>query len=262
MGSMETRGLSVGYEKIVVDDFTVDIKEGQILALIGPNGAGKSTVLKTITGQIKKIGGKIYIGDEEESRISPQEMARRLSMVTTERIHPNIMTCRELVATGRYPYTGILGILSEHDNKKVDEAIELVNGLSIADMDFSKISDGQRQRIMLARAICQEPDFLILDEPTSFLDLQYKIDILSIIKRLARENKVAVIMSIHELEFVPAIADAVVAIEGTKVRAYGKPEDIITGDNIESLYHMKKGMGKVAASGLWDYAKSLRTLLD
>ncbi|SDB05817.1 ABC-type cobalamin/Fe3+-siderophores transport system, ATPase component [Pseudobutyrivibrio sp. YE44] len=253
--------LSVGYDTPVVSNLSFSVEPGEIYALIGPNGAGKSTVLKTITRQLNRINGKIYISNEDESQMSEESIAKVISMVMTERIHPELMTCFDIVATGRYPYTGALGLLKEEDKAKVLESIHLVGAEAVLDKDFSKISDGQRQRVMLARAICQEPEIMILDEPTSFLDVQYKLDLLALIKRLSKERNIAVIMSIHELEFVPAIADKVVAVDGNRQVFVGTPDEIITGENMEKLYHMKPGTGEILVEGLMAYSKNIESLI-
>ena len=182
-------------------------------------------------------------------------------MVMTERIHPELMSCFEMVATGRYPYTGRMGILSKSDMEKINQSIELVGAQEVADKDFMKVSDGQRQRVMLARAICQEPQIMILDEPTSFLDISFKIDILSVIKRLAKERNIAVLMSIHELEFVPAIADKVVAVGDKKVVACGTAREIFTGDIIHEIYGMNKEAGEIIVDGILKYADALKRIM-
>ena len=256
---IDLRGLEVGYSKSisVVKDVNISVKAGEIIALIGANGAGKSTVLKTITRQLSKLAGEIRICELNEESMSEEQMSKMVSMVMTERIHPELMTCFDVVSTGRYPYTGKLGILGDDDKKKVNDAIELVGASDVKYADFSKVSDGQRQRIMLARAICQDTDIMILDEPTSFLDIQFKLDILTIIKRLAKEQKKAVFMSIHELEFVPAVADKVIGIVDGEVFVVGAPEELFTGENLEIMYKMPKGYGQIIINGLKEYSKSI-----
>ena len=253
--------LKVGYKNPVVEDVSFRVKPGQIVALIGPNGSGKSTILKTITMQLKKLSGRLFICGDIDKSYTEAELSKRMSMVMTERIHPELMTCLDVVATGRYPYTGRLGFLSYEDKEKVEEAIRLVGAEDVADKDFMKISDGQRQRVMLARAIAQEPEIMILDEPTSFLDIQYKIDILSVIKKLATERKIAVIMSIHELEFVPAIADKVIGICDGQVYKMGNPEEIFKGEIIEHLYGMPRGTGDTYINGLIGYSNAIEDIL-
>ena len=255
--------LDVGYgkSKLVVNDISFSVSPGEIIALIGANGSGKSTVLKTITRQLKKLSGQIRICELDEDALSDEQISKMLSMVMTERIHPELMTCFDVVATGRYPYTGRLGILSDEDRNTVASAIEMVGASQVSNQDFLKVSDGQRQRIMLARAICQDTDILVLDEPTSFLDIQFKLDILSVIKKLARDKGKSVIMSIHELEFVPAIADKVVGIAQGEIYQIGEPSEILTGANLEIMYQMKPETGRVMADGLWQYARALEKLL-
>lgn len=229
--------LSVGYgRKVIVDGIEFEVKQGEILTLIGPNGAGKSTVLKTIAGYLKRLDGTVMVGNRDMLEFSEKEMAKRLSVVLTERISPELMTCREVVETGRYPYTGSFGLLTEKDRAVVENAIEKVSMQDYADVDFSSVSDGQRQRVMLARAICQEPEILILDEPTSYLDIHHKIQFLEILKNLAREKQIAVIVSMHELDFAEKISDYVLCIKDGKISLSGTPDKIFIAENIMGLY--------------------------
>ena len=229
--------LSVGYgRKVIVDGIEFEVKQGEILTLIGPNGAGKSTVLKTIAGYLKRLDGTVMVGNRDMLEFSEKEMAKRLSVVLTERISPELMTCREVVETGRYPYTGSFGLLTEKDRAVAENAIEKVSMQDYADVDFSSVSDGQRQRVMLARAICQEPEILILDEPTSYLDIHHKIQFLEILRSLAKEKHMAVILSMHELDFAEKISDYVICIKGGKITLSGTPDKVFTAENIMGLY--------------------------
>ena len=177
--------MSVGYQRhLVVQDIEITLNQGEILTLIGPNGAGKSTVLKSIARQIEMLGGSIYLDQNELNRMSSQELSKKMAVVMTSKLRSEKMTCEDVVSTGRYPYTGRFGILSSDDKKVVKEAMDLVQVTPIKDLDFTRISDGQRQRVMLARAICQEPQILILDEPTSYLDVKYKLEFLSILQEM------------------------------------------------------------------------------
>lgn len=237
--------LAVGYgKKIIADNIEFSVQSGKILTLIGPNGAGKSTVLKTLAGYLKKLGGRVVIDGESSDKYSEKEMAKKLSVVLTERIKPELMTCREVVETGRYPYTGSFGILSENDNEIVDKAIETVSMRDFSGMYFDSVSDGQRQRVMLARAICQEPDILILDEPTSYLDIHHKIHFLELLRKLATENKIAVIMSMHELDFAEKISDYILCIKDGKTVLSGTPAEIFTAENIMELYDISENLYK------------------
>lgn len=232
--------LTVGYDRIpLIKNINLGVRPGEILTLIGPNGSGKSTILKTITKQLKTIGGSVFLGKESMRELTDSEISRHLSMVMTERIHTELLSGRDVVATGRYPYTGRLGILSQQDWKKVDEAIALVHAGEVQQQDFRRISDGQRQRLMLARAICQDTQVLILDEPTSYLDMGFKLDILTTIRMLARKKNLAVIMSLHELDLAQKISDTIACVKGDRIDRVGTPEEIFSGDYVQQLYGVK-----------------------
>ena len=163
------------------------------------------------------------------------DVARRMSVVMTSHISPELMTCFDVAATGRYPYTGRLGILTREDREKVAQCLELVHAAELADQDFSRISDGQRQRVLLARALCQEPEVLVLDEPTSFLDIRHKLELLAILKDMVRRRRLAVLMSLHELDLAQKISDQVVCVHGDKIERQGPPEEIFTPDYMRQL---------------------------
>ena len=208
---VQTEQMTVGYDgKPLIRNIEIRLKRGEILTLIGPNGAGKSTILKSMTKQLKLVGGTVYLGGEQMNRMSGKEVAKKLAVVMTERLRPELMTCEDIVATGRYPYTGTLGILSEKDWEKVHEAMALVHAGDFKDRDFTAVSDGQRQRILLARAICQEPEIIVLDEPTSFLDIRHKLELLTILKDMVVKQNTAVLMSLHELDLAQKISDSVI----------------------------------------------------
>ena len=198
--------LTVGYNgKPLIDQIQVGIHKGEIVTLIGPNGSGKSTILKSITRQLKILGGKVLYEENDLHKLSYKELSTRMAVVLTERMRPELMTCHDIVATGRYPYTGRLGILSRKDEDKVDEAMRIVHAEELGSRDFNAISDGQRQRVLLARAICQEPEIIVLDEPTSFLDIRHKLELLSILRSMAKEKGITVIMSLHEIDLAQKI---------------------------------------------------------
>lgn len=145
---LKTRILDAGYDgKVVVENVNLQVKPGEVLALIGPNGAGKSTLLRTVTSQLPEIHGTVFLSEKRIQEIERTELARKMALVTTERPRPEWMTCREMVAAGRYPYTGKLGILSDADWQIAEEALRTVQGEAFRDADYNRISDGQRQRI-------------------------------------------------------------------------------------------------------------------
>ena len=237
-----TDQLTVGYDgKPLIRVINIQLKKGEILTLIGPNGAGKSTILKSITRQLATISGTVYLDKQLMSQMSNKEVSQKLAVVLTERMRPELMTCEDIVATGRYPYTGTLGILSAEDKIKVKEAMETVHAWDLKDRDFTAISDGQRQRILLARAICQEPEIIVLDEPTSFLDIRHKLELLTILKQMVLDNQLTVIMSLHELDLAQKVSDKVICVHGEYIEKYGAPEEIFTSDYIRNLYGITRG---------------------
>ncbi len=237
MQGIRASDLVVGYEgKSVLKDVNFWVRPGQILTLIGPNGSGKSTLLKSITRQLKTIAGQVYLAEGTMDAYTDAALAKQMAMVTTERISPELMTCRDVVATGRYPYTGRFGVLGKEDEEKVQKALESLHALEVADRLFAKVSDGQRQRVMLARAICQEPKILILDEPTSYLDMHYKLEILQSIRNMVKEENLAVVMSLHELDLAQKVSDLVACVDGETIAKIGRPEEIFCGDTIACLY--------------------------
>ncbi len=234
--------LTVGYNgRPVIEDIAVNISRGEIVTLIGPNGAGKSTILKTIIRQIPAVGGAVYIGKKGVNDYSFKELSRTMAVVLTERIRPELMTCRDVVAMGRYPFTGRLGMLEKEDEKKVEDAMASVHCLEIADRDFNATSDGQKQRVLLARALCQEPELLILDEPTSFLDIRYKLELLSILRNMAREKNITVVMSLHEIDLAMKISDRMICVKGDRIFLQGNPEEVSSEELIRELYGIDNG---------------------
>ena len=239
---IHTKDLAVGYDnKTIVKDVAFAVEQGKILTLIGPNGSGKSTILKSITRQLSIVSGTVYLEERSMNQMKESEIARKMSILMTERMRPELMTCMDIVSTGRYPYTGRLGILSEYDWKCVEDAMKLVQVWDLRDRPFGAISDGQSQRILLARAICQEPELLIMDEPTSFLDISHKLELLSILKKLIKEKNLAVIMSLHELDLAQKISDTVLCIHNGIVERAGSPEEIFSGEYIRTLYGITDG---------------------
>ena len=239
---LTAKKLSVGYgEKTVIADVELTAAPGQILCLIGPNGAGKSTLLKTLIRALPPVRGEIILAGRTLRDYRERELARLCAAVLTGKPEPELMRCGEVVAAGRYPYTGRLGLLTEKDRRVVREIMEKVGITALADLDFTHVSDGQRQRVLLARALCQQPRLLILDEPTSFLDIRHKLEFLQLLRSLSREREIAVVMSMHELELAERFADAAVCIKDGRVDRSGTPAEIFTGGYIDTLYGMAPG---------------------
>lgn len=232
-----TARLAVGYGgKPLIENICLHVRRGEIMTLIGPNGAGKSTILKTLARQLTPMAGAVYLDKQALGQMAEKELAQRLAIVTTERIDPELMTCRDIVSTGRYPYTGRLGLLRAEDRTIVENALAQVHAGELAELPFAQVSDGQRQRVLLARALCQQPDVILLDEPTSFLDIHHKLELLDILKNLVRQQRLAVVMSLHELDLAQRVSDTVVCVEKSGALRMGPPEQIFTEENIRALY--------------------------
>lgn len=247
---LQTQDMTVGYDKPLIEHIDLRLRRGEIMTLIGPNGAGKSTILKTIVRQLRLLGGVVELDGQSLASLDNKTVAQKMSVLMTERHQPELMTCRDVAAAGRYPYTGRMGVLSQADRAKVDEALAQVRAADLADRPFSAISDGQRQRVLLARALCQEPEILVLDEPTSFLDIRHKLELLSTLKELVAERQLAVVLSLHELDLAQRVSDLVVCVHNNSIEKVGPPEEVFTEDYIAQLYELPPGIYSAAYGSL------------
>lgn len=234
--------LTVGYKEPLISDICFNVKSGSIVVLIGPNGSGKSTILKTLSGYLKSLGGEIFFDGTNKKNVTLKEQAKLISVMLTEKISPELMTCSEVAESGRYPYTGYFGILSNEDKKAVNDAVKLVGAEDFIEKNFSEVSDGQKQRVLLARAICQQTKILILDEPTSYLDIHHKIILLEAMRKIADEKKAAIIVSMHEVELAEKIADYVICVKDGDIIYSGMPKEIFCEENICKLFDIPKNL--------------------
>ena len=236
---ISTKDLNVGYDsKVIIRDVEVNALRGQTICLIGPNGAGKSTILRTLSGMLAPVEGTVYIGEKNMREVEPVSKAKQMAVVLTEKLNVNMATAYDIVAMGRMPYTGFFGRLSVDDHRIVRECIETVGADSLSTRDFRSLSDGEKQKIMIARALAQEPSLIILDEPTSHLDIRHKVEVMSILNRLSGESGVTVIMALHDIDIAVKSCQIVLMIKDGVVVNQGKPEDIISQDTIGELYNI------------------------
>lgn len=240
--SLELRGLDVGHgQRALVRDVCLAVRPGQVVALIGPNGSGKTTILRTVAGQLRALGGMVELFGRELDGIPAAERARAMSVMLTGRPSTELLTCRDVVEAGRYPFTGRLGVLGEKDHEAVAAAMSATDVLNIAGRDFAHVSDGQRQRVLLARALCQEPRVLLLDEPTSYLDVRSQLDVLQLLRREARERGTAVVASLHEIDLAQKAADHVICVHDGRVMCQGTPDEVFTAERVAELYDLAPG---------------------
>ena len=236
---LKTENLTVGYKNyVVVENVNLHIKEREILCIIGPNGAGKSTLLKTIATYLKPKKGVVYLNGQNIHGLTPKKLAKEMAVVLTERVNPGNMTGFDIVAIGRHPYTDLFGRLTEKDKEIITHAAKSVNAEYLLNKNFFEMSDGERQKIMIARALAQEPNVLILDEPTSFLDAKHKIELTLLLRKLATENDLAIIVTLHDIELALRIADKMALIKNHRVIAYGHPEDVMKKEIVNNLYDL------------------------
>ncbi|WP_051342951.1 ABC transporter ATP-binding protein [Pseudonocardia spinosispora] len=229
MNGVEVRHLDVGYRKTgaVLTGLDARARRGELTILIGSNGAGKSTLLRTLAGLQPALGGTITLDGADLLAGPVSARARRLAVVLTDRVEVGLLAGRELVALGRYPYTGAAGTLREADHAAVDEALRSVKAEHLAGRRMHELSDGERQRLLIARALAQEPSVLLLDEPSAWLDVSARVALLGLLRRLARTQNRAVVLSTHDLELALRLADHVWLIGAGRRFVTGSPPDLI-----------------------------------
>lgn len=237
MNVIKTQELAVGYgSKAVVEGINLEALKGQLICLLGPNGSGKSTILRSLSGLLAPVQGAIYIKGQTLSQLKSGELAKTLAVVLTERLSPGLMTAFEIAAMGRYPHTDFFGRLTDKDINKTREVLRLVNAEDIAERYFSELSDGEKQKVLLARALAQEPELIVLDEPTTHLDVRHRFEVLAILSRLCKEKGITVILSLHEVDLALKNCDIAILMKNSKILGYGPPEDIVKEETINELY--------------------------
>ena len=239
---LQTSGLVIGYRpknlstKVVAADIDVELFPGELVCLLGPNGAGKSTLMRTLVGLQQPLAGAVDLIGRNLQDFSPAELARQLSLVLTERIDTSNLTAYSLVALGRYPYTGWSGRLSEADERVVRWALTSVGAKALANRNMIELSDGERQKIMIARALAQEPKLIVLDEPTAFLDLPRRVELMQLLRQLARETGRAILLSTHDLDLALRSADRIWLLPTDGPLHAGAPEDLVLNGAFQQTF--------------------------
>lgn len=234
---LKIESLSVAYgDKIVLRDISFEVRSGEILALIGPNGAGKSTLIRAATGVIPVQSGRLIVEGQDLAGLSPQQRAKLLAVVPQARQLGGAFTVEQAVMMGRTPYLTWLGQEGEADKAAVHQALEQTCLDAFADRQIAKLSGGEQQRVLLARALAQSTPVLLLDEPTNHLDLQHQTNLLSLVKNLAKKKQLAVLMALHDLNLVSFFADKVALLVNGELRCVGTPREVIRAEHISAAY--------------------------
>lgn len=237
---LQLSGLAVGYgRKTVLSDISFTLKSGRFLSLLGPNGAGKTTLLRTMAGLLPAMAGSIAVANLNLACIGQAQLALLQAVVLTDRLSPGLLTAYEVAALGRHPYTGFFGKLGPQDHRAVNRALEMVGAGDLAGRYFERLSDGEKQKIVLARALAQEPRLILLDEPTVHLDLKHRLEVMAILRGLCREMDIAVVASLHDVDIASRVSDQVALISGGGLVGFGPPEVILSGQTVMQLYNLK-----------------------
>ncbi len=233
---LSVKNLAIGYNNhIIASDINFNLSSGAVCALLGANGVGKSTLLKTIIGELSPLKGSITIFDKLLEEYSHKQIARLMAIVTTERILSGGLTVSELVAMGRHPYTGFLGRLTSKDKQIVTNSISIVGITHKKNCFLSELSDGERQKAMIAKALAQDTPIIVLDEPFSFLDVASRIEILSLLRELAKKGKI-VLFSSHDVSQALRMATDILLFTTNRILISGKPEELIETKKIDYLF--------------------------
>jgi iron complex transport system ATP-binding protein len=233
---LQSQNLSIGYKHPIHENLDLELLAGELVCLIGPNGAGKSTLIRTLAGMQKPLAGQVLLMGDEIQRMDSRSLARRLSLVLTERAEVGLLTGYALIGLGRHPYTDWSGQLSQKDEAVIRWAVAAVSAEEIAPRYVSELSDGERQKLMIARALAQEPALMILDEPTAFLDLPRRVEMMQLLRRLAHETKRAILLSTHDLDLALRNADKIWLLPKNGNISLGAPEDLVLNGAFEAAF--------------------------
>ncbi|MBK3635021.1 ABC transporter ATP-binding protein [Streptomyces sp. MBT97] len=234
-------GVTVSYDGVdVVHEASVALRPGEVTVLVGPNGSGKSTLLRTIARLQPARHATLRIdADTDGLTLTTREFARRVALLTQSRPTPSGLTVRDVVEFGRYPYRGRFGRPDPHASAAIDRALALTGVTELADRSADRLSGGQLQRVWLAGCLAQETGVLLLDEPTTYLDLRYQVELLDLVRDLADDHHIAVGVVLHDLDQAAAVADRITLLEAGRVVADGSPEDVLTPERLTAVYGIR-----------------------
>lgn len=234
---LQARSITSGYDKrIIIDGLDITIPSGKISVIIGANGSGKSTLLKTFCKLLKPDTGKIVLNQQDIQKIPPKQLAKQIGLLPQSPIVPEGVSVSQLVSRGRFPYREPLKNLSKKDYEAIEEAMTVMNICDLSESFVDELSGGQRQRVWIALALAQESDILFLDEPTTFLDIAFQIEILDLLYEINRKKKKTIVMVLHDINLSVRYADYIFAMSKGKLIAKGNPKEIINAKLIKDVY--------------------------
>lgn len=237
---LHSKQLSIGYpNKTILQDLNLEINRGELITLLGPNGTGKSTLIHTLTGVIPVLTGAIEINGDQLQEMNLSQKATTIAVVLSQKLNPVNLTVEDVVALGRTPYTNWLGKLSNNDRSIVSNALESVNIVHLKDRNIEELSDGEKQRVMIAKALAQDTPLIVLDEPTAHLDVDNRVHLLELLKRLAKEKNIAILLSTHELDLALETADQVWLIDRNKQLHHGAPKQLIEEGKLSQTFETR-----------------------
>jgi iron complex transport system ATP-binding protein len=248
---LRAEGLTLGYdETTVIDGLEVEVPPGRITSVVGPNGCGKSTLLRSLARLLRPLGGGVYLDGKEIFALPTREVARRLGILPQSPEAPEGLTVRELAAQGRYPHQSWLSQWSASDERAVERALQKTGMLPLADRPLDTLSGGQRQRAWISMALAQETETLLLDEPTTFLDLAHQLEVLQLLGRLNAEEGRTVVMVLHDLNNAARYSHHVIALHNGGVYAAGPPEEVVTPELLRDVFHVEADVVADPRTGL------------
>jgi len=235
--AIDTHNLKIAYDhRIIVSDLSITLPEGEITALLGPNGSGKSTVLRTLARLLTPIRGAVYIDGCNIAKIPTKQLARKLAMLPQFSEIPSAITVKELIGYGRYPHQNLLGGFSQKDIAAMEWALAVTGLEALADRIVDTLSGGERQRAWIAMALAQQTQVLLLDEPTTYLDIRHQIEVLALVRRLNQEHGITVGWVLHDLNQAAAYSDRLIMLKQGNIVTAGTPQEVMTASNIQQVF--------------------------
>ena len=239
MATLQASELTLAYDKVtIVDDLSLDIPTGQVSIVVGANGCGKSTLLRALSRLLKPAGGQVLLDGADIHSKPAKEVAKTLGLLPQSPTAPDGITARELISRGRYPHQGLFKRFSAEDESAVQRAMDLTGTTELAERSVDELSGGQRQRVWIAMALAQETDLLLLDEPTTFLDVAHQLEVLDVVSELNRTRGVTVIIVLHDLNLAARYADHLIALKDGKIYAAGHPTEVVTEKTVKAVFGM------------------------